>query len=362
MEASDERTVKRMRNRHGGNIYDHEGFLDFSSNINPFPVPEQIRKAGKEALNRMNCYPDPECLLLRKEIAKKVSQNGLQLQEHYILCGNGAADLIYSLCSAIMPKEALLVAPSFSEYELALHFCHTRIRYYNLKEEYDFQVQEDLLESIHEKLSVLFLTVPNNPTGKLIEPELLQRIIKRCVEYNIYCVIDESFLDFTDEESSVYRTFQDHHQRQLVCYLRSFTKMYAMAGVRLGFLISGNETLLERIRESRQPWGVSLIAQEMGLAALSQEGFVTDTRKRIAEERMFLQESMKKLGIRVVPSEANFIFFQTEEDFAEKLMEENILVRDCSNFSGLTKGWFRVAVRTQEENRRLIEAMERQRQ
>lgn len=351
-----------MRNRHGGNIYDHEGFLDFSSNINPFPIPEQIKKAGKEALKRMDCYPDPECLLLRKGIAKKVSKNGLQLQEHHILCGNGAADLIYSLCSAIMPKEALLVAPSFSEYELALRSCRVEIRYYNLMEEHDFQVQEDILESIHENLSILFLTVPNNPTGKLIEPELLQRMIRRCAECNVYCVIDESFLDFTNEESSVYQTFQDHQQRQLVCYLRSFTKMYAMAGVRLGFLISGNEMLLERIRESRQPWGVSLIAQEMGLVALSQEGFVTDTRRRIAEERMYLQESMKELGIRVVPSEANFIFFQTEEDFAEKMMEENILVRDCSNFTGLTKGWFRVAVRTPEENRRLIGAMEKQRQ
>lgn len=351
---------RNVRDRHGGNIYDHKDVIDFSSNINPYPVLEPIRQAGYAALERIDRYPDPECRRLREMIVKKGEAFGQSFDEREVICGNGAAELIYAVCAAKMPKEALLVTPCFSEYELALSSTGARIRYYETGEEKGFRVSEDILEAIDEKLELMFLTVPNNPTGTLIPEKLLKRILIRCAECQVFCVMDESFLEFTKEASTAGWALSDKKIQQITGYLRSFTKLYAMAGIRLGYLLTKNEPLRERIGQQRQPWGVSLIAQEMGIAAISADpadAYARTIQKKMQKERQFLKEQLEPLVLTVFPSEANFLLLRAEEDFAQKLLKQGILIRDCSNFHGLQKGYFRIAVRTPQENERLVQAV-----
>lgn len=351
-----------MRDRHGGNIYDYKDVIDFSSNINPYPVLEPIRQAGHTALERIDNYPDPDCQRLREMIVKKGEAYGQSFDQQAVICGNGAAELIYAVCAAKMPKEALLVTPCFSEYELALSSIGARVRYYETKEEKGFQVSEDILEAIDEKLELMFLTVPNNPTGTLIPEKLLKRILTRCAECQVFCVIDESFLEFTKEASTAGWALSDKKVQQTTGYIRSFTKLYAMAGIRLGYLLTKNELLRERIEKQRQPWGVSLLAQEMGIAAISADpaqAYALTIQKKMQRERQLLREQLEPLVFKVFPSEANFLLFRAEEDFAKKLLKQGILIRDCSNFRGLQKGYFRIAVRIPQENERLVLAVQK---
>lgn len=340
-----------MKNHiHGGNIYQYENCLDFSANCNPLGTPKGVIRAAEKSLAHIYEYPRVGCAPLREAIGEYE-----RVSPEQIICGNGAADLIFSLCRALKPKHALIPAPTFAEYEQALNSEDCRVTRYVLKEEEGFRMQRGFLEALHKDLDMVFLCNPNNPTGMLTERDFLTEILKKCRELEIMLVVDECFLDFVDhpEECTLKEQLGGNPNLFL---LKAFTKRYAMAGIRLGYGMTGNQRLLEKMASVTQPWNVSTVAQEAGIAALKEKEYVERGRQLVFREAEFLKESLKSLGFAVFPSKANYVFFKGPEDFFESCVREGILIRDCSNYPGLSKGYYRIAVKTHEENQKLVEA------
>lgn len=338
---------------HGGDIYTKAYKYDFSTNINPFGMPERVMQAAMEGITKSVHYPDVSCRELCSAIAEKE-----KISEKWILCGNGAAELLFVLTMALKPQKAILVSPGFAEYEQALKAVQCDILFYQLKKENGFGLKEDYLNILEKGADIAFLCNPNNPTGMLIDREMLGRIIEICREKQIFLVLDECFSEFVPEELQVCGKIYLKEMSNLLI-LKAFTKMYGMPGLRLGYGLCSNTLLLYQMKQLMQPWNVSLPAQMAGVAACKEDLFVKDTNKYIVKERAYLSASLKKLGFQVYPSQANYIFFEAPEDLVKICESEGILIRDCSNYRGLTSGYYRIAVKTREENEALIDVFEK---
>lgn len=340
----------RTQNPHGGDIYAGDVQLDFSANTNPFGTPQGVIDALGAALPQIHRYPDPYC----RELTQAISDfEGVPAEQ--ILCGNGAAELIYAYCEAVRPKSAVELAPTFSEYALALERAGCKINRYSLRQEQEFELEEDFLDYLAQVTpEAVFLCNPNNPTGKVIALPLLKKILALCTEKDISLFVDECFLDLSDSGESL-KPFLRENPRLFL--LKAFTKSYGMAGVRLGYCMSGDAALLAEMSHVVQPWNVSSLAQAAGVAALYEQDFLRKTRALIAQERPWLQTQLEALGFWVCPSHTNFLLFQGEPGLHEKLRKKRIAIRNCDNYHGLGPGWYRIAVRLHGENAELIQAM-----
>ena len=337
---------------HGGDVYHNRVTLDFSANVNPLGTPPEVVRAAAESAQRLAAYPDPYCGALREKLA---AVHGVTAAD--IVCGNGAAELIFQFAAALRPKRALLPVPSFSEYEAALTAVGCETRFLPLSRADGFALTEALLPEITPETDALVLCTPNNPTGRSIPAALLQRILARCRETGTWLLLDECFLDLTERgaEKSVIPTLRAG-DRCLV--LRAFTKLYGMAGVRLGYAVCKNRDFLTALCRTVQPWNVSAPAQAAGEAALDCHDFVARTLALIAEERAYLLRELRALGIDVLPGDANFLMLSGVPGLYDRLREDyGILIRSCANYRGLREGDCRIAVRTHAENEKLIAAL-----
>lgn len=337
-----------MRIIHGGDIYSFDKkMLDFSSNINPLGFSEAVYKAGCEGLKASNAYPDALCRQLRGAIADSL---GLPFDD--IICGNGAAELIYNIVAALKPKKILLTAPTFGEYEAAA--AGADIGYYYLREKNGFKIQEDILNYITDETDMVFICNPNNPTGVLTDKKLILKIADRCGRCGAFAVIDECFMDFA-ENADRYSVLTEQRDNMLV--LKAFTKLYAMPGIRLGWAVCHNRNIIDKMYGARQPWSVSVAAQKMGIAALNEKTLPMQTKALIKAERKYLEGCLDSLGINYFKSEANFILLKTEIQLADKLIEKGILIRKCCDYKGLGKQYYRIAVKSHRDNEILAAAL-----
>ena len=345
-----------MELEHGG---DWAGFterygrppIDFSANISPLGLPESAREAVRNALSYADRYPDPLCRKLRRSLAAHHSVDAQQ-----IVCGAGAADLIHRLGTFLRPKRALIPVPSFLEYTRALEPWNCEIRTYPLYADNGFQIGEDFAEHITDDLDLVILCEPNNPTGVTTKRSLLEQILARCREKDALLVVDECFLPFLDDPSS--HTLIPSLGAGNLLILRAFTKFYAMAGLRLGYAITDEPGLAESLSAAGQPWPVSSLAQEAGIAALEDRAYAQEARLLVRTQRTALKKGLQSLGFTVIPGEANYLlFFSPDKDLGSALAQEGILIRDCSNYQGLEPGWYRIAVRTQADNQLLLHAL-----
>ena len=326
--------------------------LDFSANISPLGLPEGVRAAVIDSLAQADSYPDPLCRALGQAIGGAEGAD-----PDWCLCGSGAADLIYRAVLAKGPARALVTAPAFSEYEAALDLVRCKTDRSPLREEEDFGLDEGFLEAVGPETDMVFLCQPNNPTGRAVPRTLLERVLERCRAVNALLVVDECFCDFLDDPGAfTMKGLLGKYPNLLI--LKAFTKLYAMAGLRLGYCLCSDGALLEGMRAAGQPWAVSGPAQAAGIAALRETEYVQAVRALIQTERPRLAGELARLGFRVIPGEANYLLFYTKTPLIQPLRERGILLRDCGNYHGLEAGWYRTAVRTAEENRRLIAALE----
>lgn len=343
-----------MKHTHGGDwaVYEREyGVLplDFSANVSPLGVPTGVRDAIAVAAGEIDRYPDPECRALRHAIA---AHEGVTAEQ--VLCGNGASDLIYRAAFAVRPRRALVTAPAFGEYEEALTAAGCEIVRQPLDEA--FRLDGRALKQIEETLDIIILCQPNNPSGVTIEPKLLRRIVERCADSGCRVLADECFVDFLDApEAYTCKALLDAFPNLLI--LKAFTKLYAMAGARLGYALCADGAFLDAMNHVGPLWAVSHLAQTAGLAALRETEYVQRVRELVRIERPWLYGQLTALGLRVVPGEANFLLFQCGTPLDMSLRKRGILIRGCGDFAGLDETWYRVAVRTHEENQRLIAAL-----
>ena len=329
-----------------------EDIVKFGANVNPLGLSASVKKEIAENVDLFSSYPDRDYVSLRNTISEYC-----RIPAEFILPGNGSSELISLLIQERAPKHTLILGPTYSEYSRELSFSGSTQEYYHLREERNFTLDvEDLCKTLENGYDFLILCNPNNPTGISIDREFLFRVLRVCREMDILLVVDECFLDFMEEPGRYTLKAQLSRYHNLFL-LKAFTKRYAMAGIRLGYGITENTELLDAMTQVTQPWNISVMAQAAGIAALKETAYVEEGRQMVFREAKYLKEELQRLGMEVFPSEANYIFFHGPENLFEICVEQGVLIRDCSNYSGLRKGYYRVAVRTHEENQELIRAM-----
>lgn len=379
-----------QENIHGGDIYSRQIQLDFSVNVNPLGVPEAVTQALHAAVDHVGEYPDITAGKLSRAVSRMLSKRyGCEIPGEYLLFGNGASELFMAIIHVGLPvektgdmgqpeqrqeqwKQIVIPVPSFYGYEHAAKAADRRIKYVSLKQalmtenpekistQKDSECVNYLSEQLPDDVDLLFLANPNNPTGSLWRKADLKNLLAHCRRKNITVVLDECFIEFCEKDStqplSMVAEIENYPNLIIV---RAFTKIFAIPGVRLGYLVCSNHTLLEKIQKQLPEWNLSVFAQMAGVACATDcEKYLADTVEYVETERAFLRNGLEKLGIRVISGEANFLLLQTEQPIYEKLLQRGILIRDCENFCGLGKGYYRIAVKKHEENETLLRELE----
>lgn len=342
---------------HGGhrehlNVHTKNAVLDFSANINPLGYPEGVRKTILENFNDILHYPDIDCSSLKKYIARKIAHSADE-----IVVGNGSTELFYLAPRALKPAKGIILQPSFSEFPEALKCSGTEVVRYALNDEDDFSFHYNKNYFPDEKAGMLFLCNPNNPTGLLIEKHTLLAMIQR--HSNVMFVVDEAFMDFVDEPER-YTVINEAGTLENLIVVRSLTKFYGFPGLRIGYLVA-HANVAEKLMEYKEPWTVNTFAQYAAMVSMEDDAFIAASKEFIRNERRFLYEELSNIrGLIPYKPAANFVFVKIIAEginsvFLSKwMLEQGIAIRDCSNFAGLNDGYFRVAVRTREENTKLI--------
>lgn len=350
---------------HGGNVYAAaratglrlDRLVDFSASINPLgPSPRALR-AIVATLPQTIHYPDPDCVVLRKALAARH-----RLAPDHFLIANGSSELIHLLPRALAIRHALIVGPTFSEYARAVAVEGGQVIQMNAKraEEYQPPIQRALvaIRTSRPKVDTVFLCNPNSPTGRAVSADEVLRLIEVACKHGAWVVVDETFVEYCEERSALSKVI---HSANLLI-LRSFTKFYALPGIRIGYL-AGPTQILQGIRERQPPWSVNTLAQAAALAALEDQPHARRSLMFMQRERLRLASMLESLpGVTVCPSTANFLLvelpsFMTASRLANALRQQGLLIRDCSTVPGLNTRTVRVAVRTPGQNRRLITAL-----
>ncbi len=344
---------------HGGYLKaigkDGSSIIDFSANINPLGYPAAVRTVLWEHFDEIKHYPDIDCSALRDSIAQKIGHAA-----HEIMVGNGSTELFYLIPRASKPAKGVVFQPTFNEFAEALRCSGAGVVNCVLKAEegFRFQYHSNLFED--DKVEMAFLCNPNNPTGQLVEKTVILDMVKR--HPRITFVIDEAFIDFVDKPER-YSVVHEASVLQNLVVVRSLTKFYGFPGLRIGYLVTHRDRV-EKMMAQKEPWTVNTLAQLAALAALADVEFVSRTRDFVFEEQAFLFNGLSQIsGLSPYQPTANYIFIKitrgstTAPALRKKLLDHGIAIRDCSNFVGLDDTYFRVAVRTREENMRLISAL-----
>ena len=375
---------------HGGNIYkvfrekNIKEILDYSSNINPYGIPESLKKRITENLEILERYPDPDYVELREKLA---NLNNINLSD--IVLGNGATEIIFLFMKVINPKKILIVSPTFGEYERAVKAVGTsrnsidlscsddnknienkeiEIEYFELKESDDFNLNiGNLKNELEKKYDLLIICNPNNPTGKFLKLAQTEEILKECNKYDTKLFIDEAFIEFLADEMKESIVNTEENKKNLFV-TRAFTKFFAIPGLRLGYGMYFDKELEQKISEKKEPWSVNNIAEMAGLTVLDDTEYIEKTLKWITKEKIYMYEKLNEIsGIKVYETEVNFITGKIDEKLfseglnvkvlREKMLEQGILIRDASNFKFLDERFFRLAIKDRASNDRVIEAM-----
>ena len=375
---------------HGGNIYkvfrekNIKEILDYSSNINPYGIPESLKKRITENLEILERYPDPDYVELREKLAHL---NKVDMSD--IVLGNGATEIIFLFMKVINPKKILIVSPTFGEYERAVKAVGTsrnsidlscsddnknienkkiEIEYFELKESDDFKLNiGNLKNELEKKYDLLIICNPNNPTGKFLKLAETEEILKECNKYDTKLFIDEAFIEFLADEMKESIINTEENKKNLFV-TRAFTKFFAIPGLRLGYGMYFDKELEKKISEKKEPWSVNNIAEMAGLTVLDDTEYIEKTLKWIVEEKIYMYEKLNEIsGIKVYETEVNFITGKIDEKLfseglnvkvlREKMLEQGILIRNASNFKFLDERFFRLAIKDRESNDRVIKVL-----
>ncbi len=346
---------------HGGEIFQTAremgispaDLLDFSASINPLGMPEGVFQAARQGLEEAIHYPESDASSLTLALSRFHD-----LSPEHLLPGSGSTELFYLFARVLRPRRALVVAPAFCEYEKSLLQAGADLDFFILRPEESFHLDpQRLLHALSPDTDLVLFANPANPTGIGIDALVVERIA-RAVREQALLVVDEAFADFCPRRSVIDRV--SRHENLYV--FRSLTKFYAIPGLRSGYL-AGPPRGISRLAAEHPPWSISTVALAASRACLAEKEYRGRTDLCIADWRGKLREGLGSLGFTVFPGEANYLLSRLEKkgrsvsDLAAGLRRKGILIRECRDFHGLDERYFRVAVRTGEENQRLLHAI-----
>ncbi len=356
---------------HGGEVWatanktglKREEIYDFSSSINPLGPSKKALDALRCSFEQISMYPDSDSTILRNAIASHFDG----ITKDNIIVGNGSTELIYLFSEAFLKNGdmALIPAPSFGEYESAVRRAGAKPLHVKLNR--DFHANpSSFIETMYAKTKVkaLYFCNPNNPTSILTPPEDLAKIIEGALANDVLVFLDEDFLEFV-EEGQKFSCIRKVEKYPNLFVLRSFTKIFGLTGLRIGYGIASKE-MTALLSNAKIPWNVNCLGQAAAVEALNDKAHLEKTLELIKIEKRFLLNNLHSTDLfKIYPADANFLFIDirksgyTAAQFKEKMLAYGILIRDCSSFVGLDEYYTRVAVKTREENEKLIAAFEK---
>lgn len=344
---------------HGGNIreivsryrLEEERVLDFSANCNPLGFPPGVRTLLQREATSLAYYPDTHCPELVAALSEASGVSGKQ-----IVVGNGSTELIYLIPRALKPRRALVINPTFSEYERSLVSMGCMLHHFHLPEKECFRITAATLLPLLGRIDILFLCNPGNPTGVLTSRSEIDAVIRAAEKRGVVIVVDEAFMEFAGDHSLAPQVTR----RKGLIVLRSMTKFFGIPGLRLGYLLASSR-LIAAISHHKEPWSVNTLAQKAGIICLKDDAFRVKTKRFILRERNYLFSQLSDIeGVVPYASATNFILIRitkkglTSTALYEALAKKGILIRDCRSFRGLGSSYIRVAVKKRKDNGLLV--------
>lgn len=333
--------------------------IDFSVNTNPLGTPAKIEQNWNAYLDKLKLYPDPNHFQLKQALAEA---NDVALDT--IMIGNGAAEIIFLLTNYFRSKRALIIEPTFSEYRDACYAYHCSITTVSLSANDEWSLPIAEIEKNLPAVDFMFLCHPNNPTGCTYEQTELLYLLEMTKKNHVHLIIDEAFYDFCEDNISVVTKLSSY---QHVIVLRSLTKMYGIAGIRLGYAIASPE-IISAVTKQQHPWNVNGVAQQIGLTCLEEKNFVKETVSFIGKESNRVRTILNRLGFETSQSAVNYYLLKEKKQEKDLLplltflIQSGIIPRHTYNFTGLDGKYLRLAVKKKEENDRLLSVLERWKQ
>lgn len=350
---------------HGGNIYNISKkyniksgrIIDYSINLNPSGFPKCLKKNIIKALNMIDKYPDPDY----EELTDSLSDYR-NISREYILPGNGAAEIIYQFIKILTPSKTLIIQPTFTEYERALKSAGCETVYFKLDEKDDFHIDiQKLKKELLKKYDLLVICNPNNPTGKLYDKNLMFDIVKAAYDSETFVMIDESFMEFTDE--GLLNSFTENVSSfNNVFIVSSLTKYFSIPGLRLGYGITFNHEIIEKYNSYKLLWSINCFASSISRGILKDKRFMEYSKKILLKEKKFIYENIcLNSAVKIYNSDVNFFLIKLLNGMngafvKEKMLAKGILVRDCSNFHFLDDSFIRIGIKDRRSNLLMLNA------
>lgn len=338
-----------------------EEIICFGANVNPLGLSANVKSVLAQHLDIITAYPDRNYSSLRRTISTYC-----KIDPDYIVVGNGSTELISLLIQHRSPKHALLLGPTYSEYERELTLCGGTLSYYNLLAETDFQLNiEDFCRHLNDSIDLLILCNPNNPTSSVIETPELEIIIKTCQKHDIFVMIDETYVEFVSSVDRVSAVSLVPKYDNLMV-LRGVSKFFAAPGLRLGYGMTSNQHFLAVLKEHQNPWSLNSVGAFAGELFLQDTDYIQKTRKLIETERTRMYLSLQKIPkLHVFQPAANFLLVQilkdgvTSFDVFDALIRQKLMIRDCSSFESLNGEFIRFCIMNPSDNSQLLAALSR---
>lgn len=338
---------------------DKDAIINFSGNVNPLGLSTNVLQQLSKHIDLIAKYPDRDYAELRRSIGQYI-----HVDSEGIIVGNGSTELISLFIKALHPNNALIIGPTYSEYEREIYINDGRSKYFPLLEEDDFNIGLDhLKDHLTDEVDLLVICNPNNPTSSAITRHDLRIILDHCLEWDIDVLIDETYVEFVpvvDDISAVSLTgFYPN-----LFIIRGVSKFFAAPGLRLGYGICGNPSMVHKINSMKNPWTINSLAAYAGELMLQDKAYIESTRTLIHNEQRRLTQILKQWkDVTVYPAYANFILIKllnpehTSHQVFDQLIQQGLMVRDASSFPFLSNRFIRFCILKPEDNDRLMTAL-----
>ena len=336
-----------------------ENIISFSANVNPLGVSPLLRATLSEKIDAITSYPDREYTSLRKCIATYCNTD-----YENIIVGNGSTELISLFIQIEHPKKALVIGPTYSEYEREIALGGGTTLYYPLKEKDDFNLDvEDFVSQLNESIDLLVICNPNNPTSSCITRKAMRKILDVCKQYDIYVMVDETYVEFADNMEAIDSVPLTNYYNNIVI-LRGTSKFFAAPGLRLGYAITGNRDLIKAINTRKNPWTINSLAVVAGETMFTDTSYIEQTKQLISTEReRCYQALLASPDYKVYKPSGNFLLAKiindnlTSEYLFDKAIRQGMMIRDCSTFPFLDNKYIRFCFMNPENNSRLLNCL-----
>lgn len=334
-----------------------EDIISFSANVNPLGISPKLKSTLSDRIDAIMSYPDREYSSLRKKIAEYV-----RTDMENILVGNGSTELISLFIQIRHPRKALIIGPTYSEYEREVSLGGGTTRYYRLEEEKNFQLDiKKLDEELTPDVELLVICNPNNPTSTAITRNEMRKILDICKQKGIFVMVDETYVEFTEDIQKITSVSLTAYYNNIII-LRGISKFFAAPGLRLGYAICGNTDLLKEMNQRKNPWTINSLAAIAGEIMFADEEYITNTRALIASERERICSILRGCSnLQYYTPTANFVLVKimkeevTSMDVFEAAIRKGLMLRDCSTFPFLNNKFIRFCFMLPEQNDRLLE-------